>query len=162
MRCSLSSELHQFVEILTCACVLSRSLFVVIGFYWLCSLLALVVFERLIVLPGTFCVLARDFVRYLFTGPAAMGGAYSSRKYHYHDISQPLFFAAYFSRSVRPAYFSRPRFLAYPSRKYYHNKVNRSGDGGTKSKPQHLKEPPEAESGPLGRHIHLEIVLSHY
>ena len=51
--------------------------------------------------------------------------AYSSRKYHYHDISQPLFFAAYFSRSVRPAYFSRPRFLAYPSRKYYHNKVNR-------------------------------------
>ena len=36
------------------------------------------------------------------------------------------------------------------------------GGGGTKSKPQHLKEPPEAESGPVGRHIHLEIVLSHY
>ena len=93
------------------------------------SLLSLVVFDRLIVLPGTVGVLARDlardFVRCLFTGPAAMGGAYSSRKYHYHDISQPLFFAAYFSRSVRPAYFSRPRFLAYPSRKYYHNKVNR-------------------------------------
>ena len=46
-----------------------------------------------------------------------------------HDISQPLFFAAYFSRSVRPAYFSRPRFLAYPSRKYYYNKVNRLGEG---------------------------------
>ena len=39
------------------------------------SLLSLVVFDRLIVLPRTFGVLARDFVRSLFTGRSAVEGA---------------------------------------------------------------------------------------
>ena len=43
------------------------------------SLLSLVVFDRLIVLPGTVGVLARDFVRCLFTGPAAIGRAIEPR-----------------------------------------------------------------------------------